>query len=135
MVEINNRTRTEIDEALIRKTAEKVLVHYQNSDKNLSIAFVGEVTMRRLNKACRNSDRVTDILSFEDTGADLGEIIICLAKIKQQAPRFGHTARQELLFILVHGLLHLFGDNDDTEQKRLKMIEKGEQLIKKLQIK
>lgn len=135
MVEINNRTRTAIDLLAVKKAAEKVLRLYKSEGKDLSIAFVGEVTIRRLNKAYRKSDRVTDILSFDGEGDDLGELVICYAKIKKQGPRFGHTPRQELLFILVHGLLHLFGENDDTEQKRLKMIELGEKIIKKLEIK
>lgn len=135
MVEINNRTKTAIDQALVKKTALKVMRYYHSESKDLSIAFVGETVIRRLNKIHRQSDRVTDILSFEGEDDDLGEIIMCYAKIKRQGPRFGHTPRQELLFILVHGLLHLFGENDDTEPKRLKMIELGEKIIKKLEIK
>lgn len=135
MVEINNRTRTQIDLALVKKTSEKVLKYYKKENQDLSIAFVGEITIRRLNKTYRQSDRVTDILSFEGDGDELGELIICYSKIKKQGPRFKHTPRQELLFILVHGLLHLFGENDDTERQRLKMIAMGEQLIKKLEIK
>jgi probable rRNA maturation factor len=135
MVEINNQTRTAIDLPAVKKAAEKVLKLYKSEGKDLSIAFVGEVTIRRLNKAYRKSDRVTDILSFDGEGDDLGELVICYAKIKRQGPRFGHTPRQELLFILVHGLLHLFGENDDTEKKRLRMIELGEKIIKKLEIK
>lgn len=135
MVEINNRTRTAIDQALVKKTALKVMRYYHSEGKDLSIAFVGETVIRRLNKIHRQSDRVTDILSFEGEDDDLGEIIMCYAKIKRQGPRFGHTPRQELLFILVHGLLHLFGENDDTEPKRLAMIELGEKIIKKLEIK
>lgn len=135
MVEINNRTRTEIDLSAVKRAALKILKHYRSEHKDLSIAFVGETTIRRLNKSYRKSDRVTDILSFDGDGQDLGELVICYAKIKKQGPHFGHTPKQELLFILVHGLLHLFGENDETEAERLAMIELGEKLIKKLAIK
>ena len=135
MVEINNRTRTKVDESLVRRVIETLQRHYRLAAKDLSVAFVGEVTMRRLNKQCRNSDRVTDILSFEGEDEELGELILCYSQLKRQGPRFGHTAKQEMVFILVHGFLHLLGETDETEPDRLKMIAKGEALIKKLNLK
>jgi probable rRNA maturation factor len=135
MVEINNRTRTDQDEKLIVNVLEALQRHYKLANKDISVAFVGEITMRRLNRQCRQSDRVTDILSFEGEGRDLGELILCYSQIKRQGPRFGQTARQELIFILVHGFLHLVGETDETEPQRLKMIARGEDLIKKLNLK
>lgn len=134
MVEINNRSRSKIDTALVKRVAEKVVKHFKREGAELSIAFVGEKVIRQLNHQYRKKDRVTDILSFEGEGMDLGELIICYVQIKRQGPRFGHTARQELIFILVHGILHLFGETDETEAKRLKMMKHGADLIKKLNL-
>lgn len=132
MIEINNTTRTKIDNALISRIAEAVLVLHKKNKKNLSIAFVGDAVMRRLNRESRGYDKTTDILAFEDDGAELGELIICLAQIKRQALKYSKSVRQELIFILVHGILHLLGHRDDTEKGRLAMIKLGEEVIIKI---
>lgn len=124
-----------MDEAMVRRTLTKLQQHFKLTKKDISVAFVGEVTMRRLNKMTRNSDRVTDILSLEGEDGELGELILCYAKIKKQGPQFGLTPKQELIFILVHGFLHLLGDDDSTEKGRLAMIARGESLITKLKLK
>ncbi len=76
----------------------------------VSVAFVSEAEIRRLNKAYRRRNAVTDVLSFGDGEAgQLGEVLICFAQARRQARALGHPVRQEALFLLVHGLLHLFG--------------------------
>ena len=135
MVEINNTTRTKVDEKLVKRVVASFLQEFNLKNKDVSVAFVGEYKIKVLNKAYRGVDRVTDILSFYGDGHDLGELVICNAKIIRQGPKFGHTPRQELIFIIVHGLLHLIGENDDTEKKRLAMIAHGERIIKKLNLK
>jgi probable rRNA maturation factor len=72
---------------------------------SLSVAFVDEREMRRLNKEWRGRDKVTDVLSFED----VGEILICYPQARRQAAELGHSARDEVIFLLVHGVLHVFG--------------------------
>jgi probable rRNA maturation factor len=135
MIEINNTTRTELPLKALELAAERVMSAYGVKNKNLSLALVGERSMRKLNFLYRGFDRPTDVLSFEGEGEDLGEVVLCYARIKLQAVRFGHTPRQELLFILIHGLLHLFGQNDEAEEERLAMVAEGERLIRQLKIK
>lgn len=133
MIEINNTTRAEIDERLVRKVAEKFLKKYKKSKQDISIAFLGDSAMRKLNKIYRGKDGPTDILTFDGEGNFLGEIIIDYAQIKRQARGFSQgNDNKELIFILVHGLFHLLGYEDDTEIKRLKMIKMGEEFVKKL---
>lgn len=129
MIEINNKTRSKINLALVRATAENFLKYYKIKNKNLSIAFIGDQVMARLNQQYRKLKRPTDILSFAGVGADLGEIIIDYAQIKRQAQKYSKTTNQELVFILTHGLLHLLGHDDETEKNRQKMISLGEEFI------
>jgi probable rRNA maturation factor len=134
MIEINNTTKFKISERRIMKIAESFLAHYRLRKKDVSIAFIGDKKMRELNFRYRKKDRPTDVLSFEggeSGGSDFGEIIIDLAQIKRQAKENNNSFEQELIFILVHGLLHLAGREDDTEKKRLAMIAEGEKFIKK----
>ena len=129
-VEINNRTRSRIDEKFITRVAEKFFSRYK-INKDLSIAFVGDQAMRRLNRGYRGQDKVTDILSFESAEkSELGEIVIDYMQIKRQSKKYSKSVKEELVFILVHGLLHLAGYDDDTEKKRSEMIKLGERFIK-----
>jgi probable rRNA maturation factor len=129
LVEINNTTRAKIDEKLVKKTVEKFL-HLFKINKSVSVAFVGDKAIQRLNKQYRGIDRVTDVLAFEGEDDFLGEIIIDYAQIKRQAKQFSKSAKEELVFILVHGLLHLVGFRDDTKEEKEEMIKKGEEIVK-----
>lgn len=131
MIEINNTAKQKINLALIKKTAQKFLKAYGKEKYDLSIAFVSSVEMRKLNKQCRNKDQTTDVLSFEGEGEFLGEIIIDYAQVKRQAAEYGASAEEELIFILVHGLLHLIGYDDTTEKGMEEMIRLGEKFINK----
>ena len=129
MIEINNKTRSKIDLILVEKIAEEFLKFYKIKSKEVSIAFVGDTVIRRLNKKYRGYDRITDVLSFKGE-EELGEIIIDYSQIKRQAKKFSGTVKEELVFILVHGLLHLIGYRDDTENGKRKMEGLGKKFIK-----
>ncbi|MFH0891741.1 MAG: rRNA maturation RNase YbeY [Candidatus Falkowbacteria bacterium] len=134
IIEINNRTRSKIDFELVRRVTDKFLRQNGLCDRELSIAFVGDIVMRRLNGEYRKKDKVTDVLAFSGEGNDLGEIIIDYAQIKRQAKKFSPNSKEELVFILVHALLHLLGYDDVTAGGRAEMIALGEKFIKKLRV-
>lgn len=76
----------------------------------VSLAFVPPAEIRRLNAKYRGKNRVTDVLSFNLNESDLlGELLICYPVARRQAKELQHSTRDEVLFLLVHGLLHLFG--------------------------
>ena len=92
--------------------------------QHVSVAFVSEQEIKRLNATYRGKNKVTDVLSFgiaddrlqiqrptpnANTEHELGEILICYPQAQRQAREMKHSVRQELLFLLVHGLLHLNG--------------------------
>ena len=129
MIEINNQTKSRIDTALAKRTVENFLKHYRKTKYDVSIAFVGGQTMRKLNKQYRRKDRTTDVLAFSGEEDFMGEILINYQQIKKQAGDFGNSPREELVFIMVHGLLHLLGYNDDTPKGRQKMEEEGTRFI------
>jgi len=131
MVEINNQTKNKIDVELIARVASKFLEKHKKSKYGLSIAFIGDKAMTVLNTAYRGKKKPTDVLSFEGEGKFLGEIVIDYSQIKRQAKAAGKTIKDELIFILVHGLLHLIGYDDEFEEDRLGMMKLGEDFIKK----
>jgi probable rRNA maturation factor len=91
--------------------------------KYISIAFVSEKEIRALNKAYRGKNSVTDILSFpiDDDSSLLGELIICYEQAVRQAREMNHSVRSELGFLIVHGVLHLYGYDHERPSDAKKM--------------
>ena len=129
MIEINNKTKAKIDTKLIKKIVEFFFVYYKIENKNISVAFVGDTVITRLNSKYRGKNKATDILSFVGDEDDFGEIIIDYAQVKRQAKKYSKSVKEELIFILVHGLLHLIGYEDKIDKEREKMIKMGEEFI------
>jgi len=90
---------------------------------------VGDIKIKALNKTYRGKNSVTDILAFPGEDNFLGELIIDLAQIRRQAKRFSPSFQDELIFILVHGLLHLVGYDDKSIKGKKKMIDLGKTFI------
>jgi len=130
-IEINNRTKLKIDLGLVKKIASAFGKAHKVGDKEVSLAIVGDAEMKQLNRRYRGQNRPTDVLSFAGDDDFLGELVIDYAQVKRQAGRFGQTAREELVFILTHGLLHLIGYDDKTGKQRQKMVKLAEEFIKK----
>lgn len=98
----------------------------------MSVSIVSPEEIQQLNKEFRNVDAVTDVLSFPTfdnptrqilsietcpkdvinptTGKiNIGDVIICLERAKEQAISYGHSLKRELSFLALHGMLHLLG--------------------------
>lgn len=140
MVEVNNKTRSKINLALVNKAASKFLLKHKLSNQQVSIVFVGDSLIRSLNKQYRKIDKITDVLSFCDKESVilqknfLGEIIIDFQQIKRQAKSLKHSVQEELIYILVHGLLHLAGHDHKTAQQSAKMDKLAAQFITNLKL-
>lgn len=135
LIEINNPVKAKVDLKLIKKAVSRFARAYKiGKNQEISLALVSDQEIKKLNRTYRSINRPTDVLSFPGEGNFLGEIIIDYGQIKRQARHFGHSARQELIFILVHGLLHLIGYDDKTEKQRLAMIKTGKEFLRKLKV-
>jgi probable rRNA maturation factor len=76
----------------------------------LGLIFLDEKAARRLNKLYRGKNYATDVLSFEgDYTESVGELIFCPKVIERQAKEHQLSYRDELAYLCIHGLLHLFG--------------------------
>ena len=138
------------------KTVEKVL-HKCFEEEGLldskliiTITFTTPEDIRKINKKYRKIDKATDVLSFpmfEKSELDekirnkdflyedvLGDIIISIEKVKQQAEEYGHSFERELSYMLVHGFYHLMGyDHIEVEDKKI-MRPKEEKILNDLKI-
>lgn len=102
--------------------------------KTVSFAFVTPKVIKALNHAYRKSDCVTDVLSFEleDDDEIFGEILICYSQASKQAKIKKHSVRKEVTFLMVHGLLHLFGYDHEVEKDKKKMMKKQTTILERL---
>ena len=99
----------------------------------VSIAFVSPRRMRALNRAWRGKDAVTDVLSFSlDEGTIKGEIVLCYEQAARQAAQIGHSVRDELLLLIVHGVLHLWGYDHERQADTKKMFTLQERVLRSL---
>lgn len=149
MIEVNNLTTNQIDKEFLKKVAKKVLTSENKERLELSIVLVGRARIRELNKKYRRKNRVTDVLSFDyrtskgseggeenkvlfDHG-DSGEIVVCLQEIKKNAKKFKSVFKKELARVLIHGILHLLGqDHEKNEREAEKMRKKEEYYLSRI---
>jgi probable rRNA maturation factor len=97
--------------AAVRRAVGRVLEGEQKHPV-ISITFLGPVAMRRMNRRHRKHDRPTDVLSFAlalPDGRLAGDIYICRAEALANARVAGVPVREELLRLVVHGVLHVLG--------------------------
>ena len=100
----------------------------------VSLDFIGDVRMRRLNRSYRGLDVPTDVLAFAMREAHgprtplLGDVVISLDTAARQAAAQGHDLRREIAILLVHGILHLLGfdhERGGPEARRMKAKERA----------
>ncbi len=96
-------------------------------------------TIREFNRAWRDENSVTDVLSFENSFIDpetggkyLGDIIISFEKARQQAQASGHSLQFEIEMLFVHGLLHLIGYDHDSKEQWQEMTKLQDEIMEKI---
>lgn len=98
--------------------------------KEISIAILSPLEIKKLNKIYRKKDKVTDVLSFNlDDKNILGEIVICLEQAKKQAKEKKTSLQAELKLLVAHGTLHLLGYDHECSELEAQRQEKEEQVL------
>ena len=109
----------------------------------VSVSFVDDEEMRGLNRAWRDIDAPTDVLSFEcdspfdedipeNEPVELGDVILAPGVIAAQAPQFDATPAEECRLMLVHGLLHLLGYDHLDDEEAAAMEEREAEILREL---
>ena len=131
--------RISVRATTIRRVAQSILVQAGHPTAQLSLSLVGKTRMRSLNRKYRGRDYPTDVLAFpmesmgEKTEIFLGDVVICLPVAIGQASRFGNSADQEILRLLIHGTLHLLGyDHEQSPRDATRMQRKERAIVQKL---
>ncbi len=106
----------------------------------LSILFVSDTQIQKLNRTYRGKNKPTDVLSFSlnmlqgQEGlkwplAALGDIVVSVDTAKRNAQKFGKTFEEELQFLLIHGFLHLLGYDHEKSKKEEKRMQYQEKIL------
>ena len=102
----------------VELAANAALKHENAESRFLSVVLTTDENIHEYNREYRSVDRPTDVLSFPaDEGDDLlappdgflGDIMISIPRAREQAKALGHSTEREILFLTVHGVLHLLG--------------------------
>ena len=140
--ETNELTKQELNtiESLLHFAAKQESIE---DGSELSVTFVTNDRIQEINREYRDKDKATDVISFamEELGEGeiplsgvdmpriLGDIIISLAKAKEQAEDYGHSFIRELGFLSVHGFLHLLGYDHEIEEDEQKMFGRQKDIL------
>lgn len=139
------------------KDFERALSPLAESDCPLAVelSLVDEEEILSLNRAFRNCDRVTDVLSFpsmegirnkylrasehpfetdEEGRLFLGSVAVCTARAREQAEEYGHSFGRELYYLSVHGILHCLGYDHEEEEEKEEMRRREEEVMQKLNL-
>lgn len=126
-------------------------------EAEVSLSLADEEEIRKVNREFRDTDRVTDVLSFpmqefkepadygfleesmeafhpESGELLLGDIMICVPRMRSQAREYGHGEKREFAFLVVHSVLHLLGYDHMTDGDRDLMETRQRQILDDLQI-
>jgi probable rRNA maturation factor len=119
----------------LKTIALKILELVEQDRAELSLAIVDNQEMQQLNAQFRNQDYPTDVLSFPSdavvpTGARvLGDVIISVDKAQSQAKQRGRTLQEEIVTLLIHGILHLLGYDHERSAKNGRIMRRQEKKI------
>lgn len=145
-VEVQIQIPINQEEKQLLSTVEKALEQAAKAENlppaDVSVTIVNNEQIHELNKEYRQVDRPTDVLSFplwepdedwvvveEEETVPLGDIVISLAKAREQAGEYGHSVERELGFLAVHGFLHLLGYDHETPEQEREMFGRQEEIL------
>ena len=131
---INRQRKIRLDTRFLKKVGQTTLATVGVEGAECGLLVVGDRTMARLNQRYRGMAHSTDVLSFpmrEGPFASLspnllGDVVISARTADRQAAAAGRSLRDELVVLLIHGILHLLGYDHQTpsEAKRMKRLER-----------
>uniref|UniRef100_A0A7C4YFI2 Endoribonuclease YbeY n=1 Tax=Caldisericum exile TaxID=693075 RepID=A0A7C4YFI2_9BACT len=137
-LEVVNRTRKfKVNVCLVKEVLAHIIKKLGIEEQVIiDIAFVSRGEIRRLNKEYRKKDKVTNVLSFtlEHRPKELvvGEIVVSLQKAQEEAKRYGNNFNEYVLFLIIHGFLHVLGLDHEEEEEREKMEKIEEEILQEI---
>jgi probable rRNA maturation factor len=135
---LNRQDRVPVDRRKIGAAARRILKTLGYEGYELTVVLVDDREITRLNRQYFRRNRPTNVISFplmDDSPVSLrsrilGDVVISAETAQRDAGKAGEQAQDEILFLLVHGILHLFGyDHEGAKEERLGMETKEREIF------
>jgi len=128
---INRQRRRKLNSQEWREFAEQALRVIHLTKQSITIVFVSDVAIKKINRQFRGKNYATDVLSFptqaedfeRDNQSHLGEVVISVERAAAQAKENGLTFSNEVEQLILHGLLHLSGYDHETDRGEMNRLE------------
>lgn len=152
MIEVYYEDIDKIDEEEIIRNVVETVLKEEKIIQNLEIyiTLTNNDNIQKINAEHRNIDKPTDVLSFpmfereeiqnlKEKNAEaietmLGDIIVSVEKVREQAEEYGHSFKRELAYLVTHGMLHLLGYDHMIEEEKTVMRKREEEILAILDI-
>jgi probable rRNA maturation factor len=127
--------RLTFDQARLDRLARAILCDVGEASAELGIMFVGDQRMRGLNRRYRGKDRTTDVLAFamreapNSSAGLLGDVVIAVPTAVRQAKQGQRSLEEELIVLLIHGILHLCDYDHERSEKEARRMHRRERMI------
>ncbi len=124
--------RTSVRRRVLQRVVLALLTHLGLAGEGVSIRFVGDTRMRRLNRAYRGRHRTTDVLAFAYREARpgpwqiLGDVVISMPEARRQAGASNHSLDEVVLRLLIHGILHVAGYDHERGERLARLMRRKE---------
>jgi len=139
-----SQTHIQLLKDVLTFTAQKEKI---NQDMELSLTIVTNEEIKQLNQQYRHKNEPTDVLSFQMDNPftdfeneliygplQIGDIIISIDKVKEQSMRYNHSFDRELIFLAIHGFLHLLGYTHDNKENEKVMFQKQDTILEEFRL-
>jgi probable rRNA maturation factor len=149
---VNNQSEFELNENEIKKISDFLFKKLEKEESSeLNVVFIGSEEIKEVNNKYRNLDKETDVLSFsymddkkifgfiDDAESfrdefgffTVGEILICPSAAQENIKIYnkGWTLEKEIIFLIIHGLLHIYGYDHEAEDEKKQMEQRQEEML------
>ena len=125
-----------LNETLCSQIVKKVLIYYNFKSFDINLIFTSDTYVSNLKKEFFSKNQWTDVIAFpmhtKNEKFVEGEIYISMPTAKENAKRYKQSYGKELARLVIHGSLHLLGIEDDTDEKKEKMIKFEDYFLKEI---
>jgi len=127
----NRQRKVQINKRILHKFLSELSLMIESPPEEIGVILVSDKKIKSLNKRFLQKDSPTDTMSFS-ISKNYGEIIISAVTAEKNAKIYSNSPEEEILYLVIHGFLHLKGYNDYTKNDCLNMKRKQDAIFKKV---
>jgi probable rRNA maturation factor len=118
-IKVSKLFLSSLEKQIKKLLSKKRIRNKRRLNDEVTILFLDKSEAKKINKNYRQKNYPTDVLSFmsDDPEMGLGDLVICLAVVREQANRHGLSFNEELSYVVLHGFLHLLGYDHERSKR------------------